>query len=250
VRSESAFGWPRLVLSVAAIFLLLHGSATALGSFRGEAGVAVGILVVVACLIAQRVLWGMPMPVAAHAAGLGRPAARSLGAAAAVGAILLLTLPVFAVTNGARATMYPGWLLLLPGLFAQGGVAEEVLFRGYLFGTIRRRHPFWRAALLSAGPFVAAHLLLFATMSWPVAVAATALAFVTSFPLAHLFELGGRTIWAPAIVHFTMQAGAKVVEMSGSPTGYAMTWMAACAVVPWLVFAIRIPAVRVPGVVR
>jgi hypothetical protein len=87
-------------------------------------------------------------------------------------------------------------------------------------------------------------------MSWPVAVAATALAFVTSFPLAHLFELGSRTVWAPAIVHFTMQAGVKVVEMSGSPTGYAMTWMAACAVVPWLAFAIRIPAMRRPGVVR
>ena len=87
-------------------------------------------------------------------------------------------------------------------------------------------------------------------MSWPVAVAATALAFVTSFPLAHLFELGTRTIWAPAIVHVTIQAGVKVVDMSGPPAGYAMTWMAACAVVPWLVFAIRIPAARVSAVVR
>jgi hypothetical protein len=83
VRSESSFGWPTLVLSVAAIFLLLHGSATALGSLRGEAGIAVSILVVAACLIAQRVLRGMSMPVAAHAIGLGRPAARSLGVAAA-----------------------------------------------------------------------------------------------------------------------------------------------------------------------
>lgn len=229
---------------MAAIFLLLHGSATALGSFRGEAGIAVGVLVVAACLIAQRVLWGMRISVAIHALGLGRPAARSLCAAAGVGAILLLTLPVFVITTGAHATTYPGWLLLLPGLFAQGGVAEEVLFRGYLFATIRRRHPFWRAAVISAGPFVAAHLLLFATMSWPVAFAATALAFVTSFPLAHLFELGGRTIWAPAFVHFTMQGAVKVVEMSGSPTGYAMMWMAACAVVPWLVFMIRVPVVR------
>ena len=250
VRSGSSSGWPTLVLSVAAIFLLLHSSAAALGSLRGEAGIAVGILVVAACLIAQRVLWGMSMPVAARALGLGRPAERSLGVAAGVSAILLFTLPVFAIATGVQATMYPGWLLLLPGLFAQGGVAEEVLFRGYLFGTIRRRHPFWRAALLSAGPFVAAHLLLFVTMSWPVAFAATALAFVTSFPLAHLFELGGRTIWAPAIVHFTMQGAVKVVEMSGSPTGYAMTWMAACAVVPWLVFVIRVPGMRVPGSVQ
>jgi membrane protease YdiL (CAAX protease family) len=164
VRDETPASWPLLVLSVVVIFLLLHGSATALGSLRGEAGIAVGVLVVAACLIAQRVLWGMPISVATQAIGLGRPAAKSLWAAAGVGAILLLTLPVFAITTGAHLTMYPGWLLLLPGLFAQGGVAEEVLFRGYLFGTVRRRHPFWRASVLSAGPFVAAHLLLFATM--------------------------------------------------------------------------------------
>jgi hypothetical protein len=39
-------------------------------------------------------------------------------------------------------------------------------------------------------------------MSWPVALAAVGLAVVLSFPLAYLFELGGRTIWAPAILHF------------------------------------------------
>jgi hypothetical protein len=30
-------------------------------------------------------------------------------------------------------------------------------------------------------------------------------------PLAHLFELGGATIWAPAILHFVIQATVKVV---------------------------------------
>jgi hypothetical protein len=115
VRDETPASWPLLVLSVVVIFLLLHGSATALGSLRGEAGIAVGVLVVAACLIAQRVLWGMPISVATQAIGLGRPAAKSLWAAAGVGAILLLTLPVFAITTGAHLTMYPGWLLLLPG---------------------------------------------------------------------------------------------------------------------------------------
>jgi membrane protease YdiL (CAAX protease family) len=246
VRSESSLFWLKLVLSVAVIFFLLHGSATRLGSLRGEAGIAVGVLVVLACLIAKRALWGEALSIAVHTLGLGRPAMRSLYVAVAAGAVLLLTLPAFAIATQAHGTMYPGWRWLLPGLFAQGGVAEEVLFRGYLFGTIRQRYSFWRAAMLSAGPFVAAHFLLFATMSWPVALAATALAFVTSFPLAHLFELGGRTIWAPALVHFTMQSTVKVVEMSGSPTAYAMVWLAACAIVPWLVFAVRVPAARVP----
>jgi membrane protease YdiL (CAAX protease family) len=43
-------------------------------------------------------------------------------------------------------------------------VAEEVLFRGYLFGHLRRGRSFWRAAVLSMLPFVCVHLLLFFTM--------------------------------------------------------------------------------------
>lgn len=231
--------WVRLSVSVFLIFLLLHGSASALDSLRGEAGVTVGALIVLACLLAQRTLWGESSSAAIRTLGLGRPAVRSLVAALGVSVILLLTIPAFAIITGEEMRMYPGWALLLPGLFAQGGIAEEILFRGYLFGHLRQHYSFRRAAVLSAGPFVAAHLLLFATMSWPVAAAATGLAFVVSFPLSHLFELGGRTIWAPALVHFAMQGAVKVVEIPGSPTAYPMMWLAACAVVPWLAFAIR-----------
>ena len=180
-------------LSVLVIFLLLHGSAEALGSYRGEAGVIVGGLVVAACVLARRIIARERLATAVRTIGLGRPTTRSIYVALGVGAVLLLTIPAYAAVTGSSMTIYPGWLLLLPGLFAQGGVAEETLFRGYLFGALRRRHPFWRAALLSAGPFVAAHLLLFATMTWPVALAALLLALITSFPLAHLFEQLERT---------------------------------------------------------
>ncbi|MGE3163253.1 MAG: lysostaphin resistance A-like protein [Burkholderiales bacterium] len=233
--------WFVLSLSVVVIFLMLHGSASALSSLRGEAGLAVAALVVPACLIAQCILSGQSVRVATRAIGLGCPTARSLGIALGICALMLLTLPMFATLENAQATLHPGWLLLLPGLFAQGGLAEEALFRGLLFGNLRQRHAFWPAALLSAGPFVAAHLILFATMSWPIALAATSLAFVTSFPLARLFELGARTIWAPALVHFTIQGAVKVVEMPGSSPRYEMAWLAACAVVPWLAFAFRAP---------
>jgi membrane protease YdiL (CAAX protease family) len=42
--------------------------------------------------------------------------------------------------------MYPGWTLLVGGLFAQAGIAEEVLFRVYLFRHIREGRAFWPAA--------------------------------------------------------------------------------------------------------
>lgn len=240
--AASRFSWALRIASVIVIFLILHGSATAWGSFRGEAGLAVGALVVVACLIAQRAFASASLLEAARLLGLGRPTARSLAIAAGVGLVLVLVLPAIAALTRTQATFRSDGLALLPGLFAQGGVAEEILFRGYLFGNLRRRHAFWRAAVLSAGPFVAAHLLMFATMSWPVALAATALALVTSFPLARLFELGGRTIWAPAIVHFVIQGAVKVVEMPGAAMLYPMMWLAACAVAPWIVFAFRVPA--------
>jgi len=81
-------------------------------------------------------------------------------------------------------------------------------------------------------PFVAVHL---ATLEWPVALAAVLLSTILSFPLARLFELGGNTIWAPALLHFVVQGAIKVVELRGD-TGLPIVWMAASALVPWLVF--------------
>jgi membrane protease YdiL (CAAX protease family) len=237
----SRLPWPALGVSVVVGFLILHGSATALGSFRGEAGLPVALLVVGACLISQRLLSGQALGATVRTLGLGVPSLRSLGIALGVSLLLLGTIPVVAALTQSRVALYPGWPLLIPGLFAQAGVAEETLFRGHLFGTLRRQYPFWRAALLSAVPFVAAHLLLFATMPWPVALASTGLALVTSFPLARLFELGGRTIWAPALAHFTMQGAVKVIELPAAGMSYPMAWLAACAVLPWVVFAFRVP---------
>lgn len=218
------------------IFLLLHGSASALGSIRGEAGLQVGALVLAACLFAQSALRRQPLATAVREIGLGRPVPRATWTAVATSVVLLLTIPAFAMATRSRMTMYPGWLALLPGLFAQGGMAEEVLFRGFLFGNLRPGRSFWRAAALSAGPFVAAHLILFATMDWPVALGATILALVVSFPLSYLYELGDRTIWAPALVHFVIQGAVKVVEIPGSTTAYPLAWLAASALIPWLAF--------------
>ena len=85
---------------------------------------------------------------------------------------MLAFFPVFAWATGLPLGLRPGWLLLVPGLFAQAGIAEEVLFRGFLFGHLRETRSFWRAALLSLPPFLAVHVLLFFRMDPPVAAAA------------------------------------------------------------------------------
>ena len=88
-------------------------------------------------------------------------------------------------------------------------------------------------------PFVSVHLVLFLSMPWPIALASVLLAVVISFPLAYLFELGGETIWAPALLHFVIQATVKVVVFSQGAESFALVWMAASALIPLLVFTVR-----------
>jgi membrane protease YdiL (CAAX protease family) len=129
----------------------------------------------------------------------------------------------------------------VPGLFTQAGIAEEILFRGYLFGHLRAGRTFWRAAWTSMLPFVGVHMFLFFTMPWPIALAAVLLAVVLSFPLAHLFEVGGATIWAPALLHFIIQATVKILVVSPDSASFPLVWMVASALVPLLSFMVARP---------
>ena len=230
---NTASQWTRLLAGVALVFALFHWTAQALGSDRGQAGIIIGLLVVTATLVVEGAIFGQSPGRAARSLGLGQPRAGGMIAAAAICVALLLVVPIFAKVSGNSPTLLPGWWLLLPGLFAQAGVAEEVLFRGYLFGRLRQGRSFWRAAGLSILPFAAVHLVLFLTMPWPIALAALMLSIVLSIPLAHLFELGGGTIWAPALVHFVVQGTVKVITFSDvTGSGFPLLWMAASALVP------------------
>ena len=197
------------------------------------------MLVVAATAAAERFLPGRQGGAALRHLGLEPPRAQGIIVAAAVTVLLLAAAAVFVRARELSPAFYPGWMSLLPGLFAQAGIAEEVLFRGYLFGHIRVGRTFWRAAGLSMLPFVAVHLVLFASMPWAIALASLLLAVVVSFPLAYLFELGGATIWAPALLHFVIQATVKVVVFPEGAESFALVWMAASAAVPLLIFMIR-----------
>ena len=231
--------WPRLLAGLFVVYGLFQGVAHLLRSDRGEAGLLIAALVTIATLTFQRSFFAPTVADAARAVGLGVPVRRGVAVAAALGLGLLLVIPAYVHVTHASMTFRAGWLSMLPGLFAQAGIAEEVLFRGYVFGNLRRRHAFWRAAWLSMLPFVLVHLSMFATMDWPIASAALLLAVAMSFPLARLFEDAGHTIWAPALLHFIAQATLKVVLVSGPPDLWLpLVWMAACATIPYLVFVV------------
>jgi membrane protease YdiL (CAAX protease family) len=238
----------KILLGLAVGYAVLQGTATLLGSDRGQAGLWVGALVVATAVTLQTLFFERRPGSAARSLGLGWPASRGPWAALAIAVALLAVASVHMHLVPTSATLHPGWTVLLPGLFAQAGVAEEVLFRGYLFGNLRRQRPFWHAATLSMLPFVLVHLPMFIDQPWTIALAAIALAVVMSFPLARLFELGGNTIWAPALLHFVVQATPKLLQMDPAPGQvFALVWMAACATIPYLVFLWPQADARQPG---
>jgi membrane protease YdiL (CAAX protease family) len=251
-RSSASIGthdWVRLAAGLVLVFALFQGLGVALGSDRGQAGLLIAGAVVAALLATEWVLFGQQPAQALRSLGFGWPAARGMIASLCVCLGLLAVIPLYAALRGASLVAYPGWGWLLPGLFAQAGIAEEALFRGYLFGRLRRGRSFWHAAALATVPFVLVHLILFATMPWPVALAAVLLSVILSFPLAYMFELGGNTIWAPALLHFTVQGAIKVLELPGD-TALPLVWMAASAALPYLVFLLRPAGHQTPGTNR
>jgi membrane protease YdiL (CAAX protease family) len=207
---ERRADWFRLVLGLFLVFVLFQWSATILGSDRGQQGILIAVLIVAATAAADRLLLRHPRVPTVRHLGLGRPRTGGIVLAGGAAFLLLVVGFLFALATGRTPTLYPGWPWLLPGLFAQAGIAEEVLFRGYLFGHLRVGRTFWRAAAASMLPFVIIHLILFVSMPWPIALASVLLSMVISFPLACLFEVGGNTVWAPALLHFVIQGTVKV----------------------------------------
>ena len=87
-------------------------------------------------------------------------------------------------------TNQTGYMLAFATLVVIAPVAEEILFRGYLYGKLRRHVPVWVAMLATSILFAAIH------GQWNVAVDT----FVLSMFLCGLRELTGN-IWAGMLVH-------------------------------------------------
>jgi len=233
----------KLFFGLLIAFCLFQILGETLGSERGQAGVPIALLIIGFLLFYRQIAFGEGVREAGESLGLSAPNLRGLVVSSLVSLILLAVVPVFAIVTSTKIEFRDVTLWTMPGLFAQAGIAEEVLFRGYLFGQIRKSRSYWRAAFLSAIPFVIVHFILFFTMPFPIAAAALLLAVVISFPLAYLYEIGGRTIWAPALLHFVVQGAIKLVTIQeDSFEGLAMVWMGASAVIPSVVFAWRVEA--------
>jgi len=231
---------PRILIGFLVLWFVLDRSAAMLGSFSGEAGIVVCVAVLLTAVIVERTLFGLGPAMSLPALGFRRPERDAIRATFLLCAALLAFYPLFSLGTTLPLGLADCWPVLLLGLFLQGGIAEEVVFRGYLFRHIRRGRSFWRAASLAALPFVAVHLLLFATLDFPLALAAFVVSVSLSFPLAWLFDRSGGSVWLPAILHFVVQGSIKVVTVpKASSMQFALAWMLFAALVPWLVFLLR-----------
>jgi membrane protease YdiL (CAAX protease family) len=230
----------RILIGFLALWFVLDRSAAMLGSFSGEAGMIVCVTVLLMAVIVERILFGIGPPASLHALGFRRPERDAVRTTFFLCAALLAFYPLFSLGTTLPLGLADGWPILLIGLFLQGGIAEEVVFRGYLFRHMRRGRSFWRAAFLAALPFIAVHLLLFATLDFPLALAALVVSVSLSFPLAWLFDRSGGSVWPPAILHFTVQGSIKLVTVpKASSMLVALAWMTFAALLPWLVFLLR-----------
>jgi membrane protease YdiL (CAAX protease family) len=225
------------------VYLLFQAIALGLNSTFGEWGVLIALVVGAATVGAVIML---PIEKASdpmdrvRALGLGYPPWLSVAVAFGIGALMLAYYPIAAAATGATISLRDGWYTFVPGLFAQAGIAEELLFRGYLFGQLRQKRTFWRAALVAMPPFAIAHLAIFATMEPVVASTALLLSVVLAIPLARLYDLGRSTIWAAAVLHFVVQAAPKLIVVpDDAMMPFSVGWMGVALLVPWLVFALE-----------
>lgn len=180
--------------------------------------------------------------------GLNPTNGRALFAAAVVGAGVLVTYLGGAAALGVDLELRDNWPMVLVGLLLFHGVAEELVWRGLVFGHLRRQFTFRRAVAWSMPWIALTHLPIVVGSGWLVGGLAMTSAAITCLPLAHLWERGGRTIWAAAVLHGLIGTW-QLFERSYPPT-YQLVILTASIVVPLAAFAFgdRFFAPNLPGV--
>jgi membrane protease YdiL (CAAX protease family) len=169
--------------------------------------------------------------------GLGRPVLRAVAVAGIVGSAVVLCLPLGARAVGVTLELRANWASVLLGALLFHGLAEELVWRGFVFGHLRRTRTFWRAVAWSVPLIALTHVPIVVSNGLPVGLLATLTAAVTCLPFAYLWERGGGTIWAPALLHGLIGSWQLFERANSDP--YSMVVMTASIIVPLAVFLFR-----------
>ncbi|MFI2760699.1 CPBP family intramembrane glutamic endopeptidase [Streptomyces echinatus] len=232
-RFLTGFALIWLVLYVTGPRVPTPGTATAALTTTAACAATVAVL-----------LHGTPWRDLPTSLGLTRPRPRALAAAAVVAAGCLAVYPLFTLLTGYRITLRTDAAWLLLGVFAYHGLAEELAWRGYAYDRLRRRRSFSRAVMASMPLLALTHLPVLLTTGPAVGIAAMTVAAVTTWPLAHLYEQAGRSIWAPALVHAAIDTFKLVTVPAEATVPFSLALSATALVVPLAVFPLTRVAAR------
>ncbi len=224
------------------MFAILQGGLTVLVPGLGMTWtpLIVSAAMFAVVLTIERVAFGRGLPQALTALGFGRPRSGAMLTAVIIAVAMLTFFPLYSAATGVPFTVKPDWPGLLVGAIALNGLAEETLFRGFVFGHLRQAgHSFRRAGLVSLAIFGAVHLFLFTTNPVVVALLATLLAVAAGFPYAFLYERAGGTIWAGVMVHVAGHAFRLVDIPQAQMVTVASVWTIVLFGGVFLVFAFR-----------
>lgn len=220
----------RFLAGFAAIWCALQLAGT--GPLTAPRGLVALVATALVAAWVEHALLGTPRTGLIRRLGLGRPAASAVLLAFGVAAACLAVYPLFTLVTGEVAEVRAGWPWLLAGLFAFNGLAEELAWRAYTFGHLRERRPFGHAALATMPLLAATHVPIAVSSGPVIGLGAMLVAAVTTVPLARLYELGRRTIWAPAIVHTAIDAFKLVTVPTEAQPALSMLVIAVSLIVP------------------
>src|SRR5208282_4991459 len=131
--------------------------------------------------------------------------------------------------KGVPVTIAPGWPGLLIYFIASAGVFEEILFRGFLFQTLRANRSFLSAAALSSLLWCLSHLGNAFTGANVRILFPEIMVFLLGIAGAYVFEKSGNMIWTWMIVHVAVDfIGLLNIGNTGffrAPIGSSMAYM-------------------------
>jgi membrane protease YdiL (CAAX protease family) len=205
VETSSRRAISSILIGCAMMFVILEFGVTFLAALLDQtwAALIVTAIVVLVAVLFERQAFKHDGIQGLRAVGYARPNPRAVWVAAIIGLIMLAFFSLFSMVTGAQITLKADWLWILVGIIALNGIGEEALFRGYVFGGLRREAglSFRQAGFISMAIFAAVHLLLFIGNPFFVGFLGTLVAVSAAFPMAILFERGNNTIWAPVVLH-------------------------------------------------
>jgi membrane protease YdiL (CAAX protease family) len=225
----------RVLLGCALMYLVLQGGLMLLipSLDQPSAALVVTAAMLAVAILIERGLFARDVDSGLRALGLGRPRGGAMLVSLILTTGMAAFFPIYSVVTGIPIGLKADWLWVLIGAIFLNGLAEETLFRGYVFGHLRQGgHSFWRAGFTSLVIFSLVHLFLLVENPPEIAILGGLVAAAAAFPFAFLYERAGKSIWAGAVLH----VGAHIFRLVEIPEAEYMT-----VAVVWLVVQVGFP---------